>query len=374
MNQLSSLLTGVLMLFCAATVHSKQLTFYGGVNFGLSRLTPNTNDSGFRLVDKNSTAYGGFLGLDVTTRISLELGGSRLGSALLSGNESIGYNALSAGALFYLLGDRTAIAERRGLTGFVRLGANKIDNTHDIRLRKANNTAIWAGIGIEWSLTNKLSLRGELTSFDGDAQAGLISLLYRQRRPQTGNGKTARVQERIAQQVPTDRSTSTPGVAAEQPAIVSTIPVPVIPVPTAPSVNADSKSARDCQHSSANEPLDPYGCGLFSGVVQGVDFYPGTADLTPIAQKVLDRLAISLRQHPGLVVEIAAHTEAFRGSAMAKQVARKRAVAVARYLAGRNVAVGRLRARAFGSSRPRADNATSGGRRLNNRISLRVIP
>ena len=128
-----------------------------------------------------------------------------------------------------------------------------------------------------------------------------------------------------------------------------------------------------CARPSAAEPLDPQGCALFGGVQPGVDFEIGTANLTDIARSVLKLEAFNLRQHPELVVEIRVHTERFADPDLAASLARERAIAVARFLATEGVNVQRLRARAFGSTQPRASNATDGGRRLNNRVEFRVL-
>lgn len=113
---------------------------------------------------------------------------------------------------------------------------------------------------------------------------------------------------------------------------------------------------------------------MFSGVLQGVDFVDNTATLTPIAQTLLTRLANSLNQYPDLVTEIQVHTQVYAEPGLAMQLSRDRVLTVARYLASQSVSVKRLRARAFGSEQPRADNDTAGGRRLNNRVTLRILP
>jgi len=109
-------------------------------------------------------------------------------------------------------------------------------------------------------------------------------------------------------------------------------------------------------------------------VVKGVEFESGTALLTAAAGQQLDSLAASLAQHPAIVVEIGAYTEAFDNPDTALRIARDRAIAVARYLKGQGIPVSRLRARAFGNSQPRASSDSTASQPLQNRIELTVLP
>ena len=88
---------------------------------------------------------------------------------------------------------------------------------------------------------------------------------------------------------------------------------------------------------------------------EGVEFAPGGAVLTAAGRNELDRLAAELVAEPGVTVEIRAHVSAGAGPDAAKALSRERAIATARHLAGRGVPIARLRARAFGDERPRAD-------------------
>jgi len=134
-----------------------------------------------------------------------------------------------------------------------------------------------------------------------------------------------------------------------------------------------STSASACAVPAAGEPLDAQGCALFSGVLQGVEFVGDSTRLTGVGETLLTRLAGSLNQYPERVVEIRVHTQSFAQADRANELSRARAVAVARYLVGQGVDVKRLKARAFGDTQPRAGNDTAGGRRLNNRVELRVL-
>ena len=123
------------------------MPWYAGADGGVSSLRPGTTNSPFTLDSSVSFGAGLFVGYDVSKRISLELGYNYLGGATLKGNSGktdIGYSALSAGALLYLYGDASDIAERNGFAGYLRLGLSSMDNRATIPLEREDNLAIQA--------------------------------------------------------------------------------------------------------------------------------------------------------------------------------------------------------------------------------------
>ncbi len=328
-------------------VHALDGAWYVGAGAGISRLSPDTDGSEFTLDDDASTAAGVYLGLDINDWLAAEAAFTDLGEATLSGEETIGYSALSIGGIAYVYGERDIRARQQSLSGYVRFGLNSIQNDASIDLNKADNTALWLGAGLQLPMGQQWGLRGELTSYDGDAQALMASIYWRSERDDRSLS---------TRKSPTVRAPATnPPVAAPAPA----------PTP---------KGAADCLVPAPGEPQDGQGCAALSGVLQGVDFVAGSAELTPVAQALLTRLAASLNQYPALVAELQVHTQVYPEPGRAMQLSRARVLTVARYLASQSVDVKRLRARAFGSEQPRADNDTAGGRRLNNRVELRILP
>jgi len=362
--KIRKILIAVVLLGIPAVGFSADLSWYAGVAGGVSSLRPETQNSPFTVDSDISFGAGAFVGYDLSRRFSLELGYNYLGNATLSsdtGKTDIGYSALSAGALMYLFGDARDLADRSGFAGYIRFGASSMNNSATIPLDREDGVAILAGVGVEWPFSHNLSLRGELTSFDGDAQAARASVLYR------------------------PRSNSRPGTpVARAPKAPRMQPAPQTPVPNpaTPSVNAQpgvssqpatTNTQNNCVAPVANEPADGRGCAMFTGKLSGVEFNSGTAQPTPGASQLLDRLAQNLLRYPNIVIEIQAHTESFGSEARAKSIARQRTLAVARYLAGRGIPVQRLRARAFGHSQPVAADDSPAGRQQNNRIELRLL-
>ena len=363
----SFVLMTVLGAVVSLPVQALEGAWYVGAGAGISRLTPETDQSTFTLDDDGSTAAGVYLGLDINNWLAAEVAYTNLGEATLSGGETIDYTAISVGGIAYFYGQRDIRYRQQGLSGYVRLGLSSIDNDATIDLSEENNTAVWLGAGVQYPVGSQWGIRGEITSYDGDAQSVMASVYWRSKSDSRTRGTPAARTPAI----PTPRDTARS--APTTPAPVS-VPKPVVvpePVLVAPSERIANS---ECIDPVASEPRDSRGCSLLSGVLQGVDFEPNTARLTRIGQQLLSRLAASLNEYPDLVSELQVHTEIYAEAGRAMQLSRERVLTVARYLASQSVDVKRLRARAFGSEQPRADNDTAGGRRLNNRVFLRVLP
>lgn len=349
-------------------------SWYAGVNGGASSLRPDVRGSGFELDSSVTPSAGVFLGYDIGTRLSTELGFNYLGAARLSNTSrktEIGYSAISVGGLLYVYGDSNDIAERDGLTGYVRLGFNSMRNKHDIPLERADNVAIWAGAGVEFPIGRKLSMRGELVSFDGDAQAVQIAAVYRPRKAATISASDPQRKPSVSE----PKVEPTPEVP--KPAVVITEPTPELIQPQTPAEprvpESSTQFAASCALPAANEPVTSAGCALFSGELIGVEFANASAVLTPESGASLDKLVQNLQRHPTVVVEIQGHTESFGNTTSAATIAKQRTIAVARYLAQKGISVKRLRARAFGHTQPIAADNTAAGKQLNNRIVLKVL-
>jgi len=355
-------------------VPSVASSFYAGAAGGAASLRPDVGTSPFTVDSNVAFGAGGFIGYDFNNRFSVELGYNYLGGAKLvsaASGATIDYSAFSAGALYYFYGDARDIVQRSGFSLYGRLGVNSMTHDTSIPLEQKDTMGIWAGIGAEWPMSNALSVRGELSSFDGDAQAARVAVLYRLRSG-TQNGRVVTQSPRTPARAP--EVTQQAPQQVPQPAPQPEITRPQAPVAPQTSVPNTVVAQNGCNAPVSNEPVNSAGCALFSGKVNGVDFASGTASLTPVAAQALDRLAQNLIANPSIAIEIQAHTESFNDPTRATQVARQRTLAVARYLASRGVPVQRLRARAFGHSTPLAPDNTVAGRRQNNRVELKVLP
>ena len=363
---------GLAICVCAPASAEFRIDPYGAVNAGLVRLSPDPGTSGLSVTESNSIGFNLLLGVDISDRWAVEGGYGEFGEATLSseelGEEDISYSAVSLSAVYHLFGDARDIADREGLWSYLRLGLNKFDNDSDIRLEEANNTAIWAGIGVEWSLGSLLALRGELATFDGDVQALTAGVVFR---PFDSVG---RVRPRINTPQPTQQPQALPApapVPAPQP---SQAPQR-LPIPTSPSEPAAPTVALvGCETPVGNEPVGVDGCAQLSGVRRDIQFVGESAQLSGESARSIAALARAMQQAPNVRIEIRAHAASSGGPNAAQTLSKQRAVAVAKALVASGINVNRLGARAFGSQEPVVKIGTSAGEMLPNRIEFIVQP
>lgn len=378
-----------------------QNSWHIAIGTGVSVLEPETDGSDLTLEDDQGTVASINLGYDVNTLITTELGFTSLGSAALSDNSSVDYQAISLGAVAYLVGERESHYRQEGLSAYLRLGVSKMDNESEVRLNKADDAAFWLGAGAQWPLGRSWSLRGELTSFDGDANALIASLVWRNAK--TRQARIADVSP-VAAPLPTVASVSEPepvsiavpqAVRTEKPALplapvsvpnsVSTALVPettadyarqaAVASESALGMNTETARANSdgCYSSPMRASVSQSACAVLNGVLAGVDFKPDTSEITLLGEASLDRVASALKQYPQAVVELQAHTQEYSRAGRADELSRERVVNVARYLTTRGVPIRQLRARSFGSQRPIADNSTAAGRRSNSRLEVKLL-
>lgn len=103
-----------------------------------------------------------------------------------------------------------------------------------------------------------------------------------------------------------------------------------------------------------------------------ITFAEGSAAISSSSRGVLNALASVALRCDRFSIEVAGHTDntGDRGSNM--ELSRRRADAVAAYLAAQGVARARLSAHGYGPDRPRASNATQTGQAANRRIEFYV--
>ena len=364
-------LAAIILGVCTPALAEIRFEPYAGASGAFSRLTPEPGDSGLDVSDTNSFGFSLVLGADIANRWAFEVGFADLGEATLSGptgDSEISYNAFGLSALFHLFGNSSDIANRDGIWTYLRLGLNQISNDSDLALEEADNSAIWAGIGFEWSFTSNLSFRGELASFDGDAQALTAGVVYR---PFSQN---VRARTPIPRPQRQPQPTQRPAPVLQPPA-ETTEPPRRIPIPSTntPSI-VPNVGLVGCESPVGNEPVGADGCALITGIRRNLQFVGNSSQLTPSAASAITSLAGTLRSAPTVRIEIRAHAEVPGGQNAAQDLSRQRAVSVARALVGAGIAVERLGARAFGNTEPVVASGSAAGELLPNRIEIVVQP
>lgn len=361
---------GGLSVFQADQNFDKRI--YAGAGVLISKLEPDTDDvEGVSVDDSSSGGAAVTLGYDLSERFAVEGHYADLGESSLSPDGSISYQVAGISGLVYGFNNRENRSRREGLAAFGRVGVGTMNNDAEVvSFNRVNDVQVLIGAGLEYGLSNGLAARAELIAHDSDAQYAQLGLIYR-----FGGERRSRL---VPPAVPQERADEAPAVAIPEDA-VEAIPVPV-PQPEiieSVAVDADLDGVMDdvdaCPSTAAGLPVDPTGCEVFGGAVEGVNFVSGSADLTEGALLVLADVARTLREYPDVRVTIEAHTDNSGNATENLQLSRRRALAVARFLVEEGVAGSRLRPQAFGESQPRATNSSPEGKAANRRVEFSVI-
>lgn len=111
----------------------------------------------------------------------------------------------------------------------------------------------------------------------------------------------------------------------------------------------------------------------FTGVIQGINFRQGTADIEATSFPILDSAVEILAKYPSIKIEVSGHTSSEGTQARNDELSIQRAEAVRSYFTSKSIDGDRITARGAGSTEPVADNATEEGRKKNRRIEFRVL-
>ena len=357
---------------------------YFGVGAGQSNLNPDTSEApDVSLIESKDTAGLVTLGFDLSRRISAELQFADLGLAETTGEDGIEYAVPSLTGLYYLwngLGssdylDADGLDQRTGLSLYGRAGVGKMENEslRTVEYVRENSAQFVAGLGLEYSMSFGLGIRAEYIHYDSDAQYGGVSLLYRIGLSNATGGTAKEAPEEITPETVPDL----PVLPAPEPE--ETLPPPP-PPPPPPAVESDdndsdgvSNAFDECTSTSPGTPVGSNGCAMFNGTLEGVNFLTGSDVLTDSARRTLDEVVDTLNSFPDIRVSVEAHTDSMGDDAINMNLSRQRALAVVRYLVAQGIALEQLEARAFGESRPIADNNTRAGRQMNRRVEFQMV-
>ncbi|MDB5105652.1 MAG: OmpA/MotB domain protein [Fibrobacteres bacterium] len=109
-------------------------------------------------------------------------------------------------------------------------------------------------------------------------------------------------------------------------------------------------------------------------VLDAVYFETGKTDISINSKPYLDMLAKMLTKYPKLQIEVGGHTDNVGSDAYNRNLSQGRSAAVMAYMVGKAPELaGRLTAKGYGESAPKADNATAEGRKYNRRTELQVL-
>ncbi|MGQ7843304.1 OmpA family protein [Granulosicoccus sp. 3-233] len=109
-----------------------------------------------------------------------------------------------------------------------------------------------------------------------------------------------------------------------------------------------------------------------SGVVNGLGFATGSAELQNNSHGRLDDIARTLLENPEVRIVVMAHTDDSGDAGQNLQLSRQRAQTVVNYLTAQGVAQERLDAEGYGELLPLVQNVTEEDRATNRRVEIRI--
>lgn len=128
-----------------------------------------------------------------------------------------------------------------------------------------------------------------------------------------------------------------------------------------------------CPATLPGAKVTSQGCVVSQTVeLKGVHFQFNKSSLLLDSKSILDQVAESLRQEPGVKIVVAGHTDSVGSDEYNHGLSLDRAEAVAKYLEQHGIAAERLRAVGYGETRPLEDNNTAEGRERNRRVELQL--
>lgn len=385
------MLSGMLLLSACSSIGGGRADrdfkpgFYAGAGLLVSQLEPDTDNVVGTSVDESMSGGGAMsLGYDINSRFSIEGHVAALGEASLDPRGAIGYTVGGLSAIAYGLGQPRDRALREGFSLFGRLGVGLMENdASGVGFTRVNDAHLLAGLGLEYGLSNGLGLRAELVAHETDAKYAQLGLIYRFGRSAGGSRPSEPIVDRPVVNPQVVDIPLEGELASELPPVPAAAPVPEPQVPqttlaTRPTVednDADGvlNAADACPDSAPGAPVKNDGCAIFGGVVEGVNFQPGSDRLTSEANEVLDEVAQTLQEYPDIRLIIEAHTDNEGPAAVNLQLSKRRAIAVARYLIDAGISGSRLKPQAYGESRPRTSNMTALGRAANRRVEFAIL-
>jgi OOP family OmpA-OmpF porin len=111
----------------------------------------------------------------------------------------------------------------------------------------------------------------------------------------------------------------------------------------------------------------------FTGVIQGINFKTGSADITKDSHSVLDKTVQVLTDYPDVKLEIGGHTDNVGKAEHNMELSQKRAESVKAYLVGKGISTDRLTAVGYGMDKPITSNKTAADKAKNRRTEFTLI-
>jgi outer membrane protein OmpA-like peptidoglycan-associated protein len=359
--------------------------WYAGLGLGYSYVAPEKEAQNF-LLDKdedNDSGYHVFVGRQLTPNWFAEFKYADLGEAgITNRNPAIAAQYPNA-AVTYKVPSLMAGYQWREMERwkpFAKIGVSAISNSAKggpVPYEKQTSLQLAFGAGLKYDFGRSAwSLRGDIDWYDRDAwYLGVSVARFFGGDPDD----RVRVMPRAEPDTVSDgvRDGDNDGVQDRADACPDSLSGAVVDQYGC-DVDTDrdgvSNSDDECPNSTPAAPVDVRGCEIADEIrLPDVKFETNSDRLMPGSEQVLDDAATTLIRNPGLLVEVAGHTDSRGDADHNLGLSERRAKTVRDYLITRGVDEGRLSWRGYGETQPIGDNDVAEGRETNRRVVLRVL-
>lgn len=143
----------------------------------------------------------------------------------------------------------------------------------------------------------------------------------------------------------------------------------------------DPEDECKAEPETKNGYLDHEGCpdeipedlAATTGIVHGIMFEIDKDILKPVSFPILDRISERLKRYPAVRIEISGHSDGMDQPDYGRNLSRRRADAIKKYLVEHGIEDSRLETRGAQGDEPIATNKTAAGRAKNRRIEFTIL-
>lgn len=133
------------------------------------------------------------------------------------------------------------------------------------------------------------------------------------------------------------------------------------------------KQAAELQRDLEGAKVERIGEGIKITFDSGLLFDVDKSDLKDVSKANIESLAQTLQKYPDTNILIEGHTDSTGADDYNMELSKRRASAVASYLALQSVSTGRFTVMGYGEAQPLGSNETVEGRQTNRRVDLAIM-
>ncbi|MBL4799153.1 MAG: OmpA family protein, partial [Oleispira sp.] len=340
-----------------------EMDLYVGAGIGQSYLDPSIDGTGYTIDNHTQNAWKLTGGWDWNDHISFEAYYADLGSVDLDPDADLGYRMVGGDAMLHYWAYGAERMEG-SIAVYAKAGLNHMTNNgNGVSYESNNQGQLFGGIGAEWYLPQKFSVRFEIESYDTDASLFSLNLVKR-----FGFKSKKSIVSKPSQYEFVAMVEELPETAAG-PKIVLLAPV---------VLDSDLDGLLDdedqCPNTAKGVTIDGLGCASFAGkigdLIAKIQFESRSASLTEASKVELDDVVRVLGVYSAVKVEVQAHSDNIGSDKYNKFLSQQRAESVVAYLTAEGIDPGRMSALGYGEEKPVAENETEAGRAENRRVEF----